>query len=226
MPLSINQATRFLASASHDFGQPVNAARLYFEQLRRSTGTAEKAKAASGLEWALESVSQMVDQVTNYLRLDAGVVTGAQVAVPLGPVIAQVVEHNEPAARLGGVQLRTLATTLAVVGDKALIERALGNLIGNAIRHAGAARILVGAKRHQGRVRLWVIDDGRGVALADQVRLFDPYVQGTDHQGEVRGGYGLGLASVRLAAELMKGDAGYAPRWTNGSAFFVELTRG
>ena len=214
---------RFLASASHDLDQPVHSARLYFEQLMRSEDAGERRKAARGLEWALDAIGVTVAEVTSHLKLDAGAITARHEPVSLNGVISEAVEINEPAARLRKVALRTLPTSLAVIGDPHLIERVLGNYIGNAIRHAGARRILVGAKRQQGRVRLWVIDDGCGIAAADRATLFDAYVQGSDHRGEIRGGYGLGLASVRMMAGLMHGSAGHDPRWMQGSAFFLEL---
>ena len=216
--------TRFLASASHDLGQPLNSARLYFDRLMQSRSAPEREQAAQGVERAFEAIGQMVEQVTNHLRLDAGVVVGVQTAVQLGQVIAQTVELHEPAARRAGIELRTLSNRLVVMGNPLLVERALSNLISNAIRHARARTILVGAKRHGTTVRLWVIDDGVGIVSADQATLFDPYIQGSDHDGEVRGGYGLGLASVRLMAELMQGRAGHEPRWRKGSAFFLELS--
>jgi len=218
--------TRFLASAAHDLGQPLNSARLYFDRLMQSTSTRERTKATQGVEGAFEALGQMVDQVTNYLRLDAGVLASSQSFVQLGQVIAQTVEQNEPAARQAGVELRTLSNHLVVAGDPILVERALGNLINNAIRHAHAKTILVGAKRHGLTVRLWVIDNGVGILPADQATLFEPYIQGSNHAGEIRGGYGLGLASVRLMADLMQGRAGHDPRWKQGSAFFLELSAG
>jgi signal transduction histidine kinase len=72
-------------------------------------------------------------------------------------------------------------------------------------------------------VRLWVIDDGVGVAEADAGRLFDDYVQGSDHGDEIRGGFGLGLASARRMAGLMQGAVGLERRWRGGSAFWLEL---
>ncbi|WP_293682593.1 sensor histidine kinase KdpD [uncultured Phenylobacterium sp.] len=216
--------TRFLASASHDLGQPLNSARLYFDRLMGSTSGRDRLKAAQGVEGAFEAIGQMIDQVTNYLRLDAGALASREAAVQLGQVIAQTVEQHEPAARTARVVLRTLSNRLVVAGDPILVERVLGNLIHNAIRHAQARTILVGAKRHGSMVRLWVIDDGVGILPADQATIFDPYVQGSDHAGEIRGGYGLGLASARLMADLMGGRVGYDPRWRNGSAFFLELS--
>jgi len=83
--------------------------------------------------------------------------------------------------------------------------------------------VLIGARRQAGRVRLWVIDDGVGICEADAPRLFEDYVQGSNHGDEVRGGFGLGLASARRMARLMGGGVGLEPKWLNGSAFWLEL---
>jgi signal transduction histidine kinase len=95
--------------------------------------------------------------------------------------------------------------------------------LGNAIRHARAKRILIGVRWHGGNVRVWVIDDGVGILPADLPRLFDDYVQGSDHGQEIRGGFGLGLATTLRLARLMGGDAGYEAKWVKGSAFWLEL---
>jgi signal transduction histidine kinase len=91
------------------------------------------------------------------------------------------------------------------------------------VRHSAGRRVLVGARRRQDRVRLWVIDDGHGIPVADRATLFDEFVQGSDHGDHVRGGFGLGLASARRMARLMGGDAGFDPKWERGSAFWLEL---
>jgi len=130
---------------------------------------------------------------------------------------------NEPAARLAGVTILALPSRLLAAADASLTERALGNLVANSIRHAKAHRVLIGARRRLGRIRLWVIDDGVGVAEADAPRLFEDFVQGSDHGDEVRGGFGLGLASARRMASLMDGAVGLERRWLAGSAFWLEL---
>ena len=136
---------------------------------------------------------------------------------------ARVAELNEPAARLAGVEVHALPSRLEARADPALTERALGNLVANSLRHAKARRVLVGARRRAGRVRRWVIDDGVGIAPADAPRLFEDYVQGSNHGDEIRGGFGLGLSSARRMAGLMGGDVGLDAKWTAGSAFWLEL---
>lgn len=215
--------TRFLASASHDLGQPLQAARLFFDQAVRAKDARGRALAQRKVTWAFDATQQLLGQMLDHLRLEAGGVEPHVGRLAVGPLIARLAELNEPAARLADVEILALPTHLHVLADPALTERALGNLLGNAIRHAKARRVLVGARRREGRVRLWVIDDGVGVSDADSPRLFDDFVQGSDHGDEVRGGFGLGLASARRMAGLMGGDIGLDRGWLAGSAFWLEL---
>lgn len=214
---------RFLASASHDLGQPLQAARLSFDQATRSPMPDQRRRAEKRVTWAFDSMEHLLHQMLDHLRLDAGAVQPRIRAVELGPLISRVCEMNEPAARLAGVDLHAMPSRRAVLGDPALIERIAGNLLTNAIRHAKARRVLVGVRRRGGRVRLWVVDDGTGVPEADRAALFTDYAQGSNHGDEIRGGFGLGLSSARRMAELMDGGIGLQGNWLNGSAFWLEL---
>ncbi len=214
---------RFLASASHDLGQPLQAARLFFEKVVRTRDGRARRDAIEKVEWAFDSMEQLLNQMLDHLKLETGAVRPRLGRVAVGPLIARIAEVNEPAARLAGVEILALPTRLETVADAQLAERALGNLVGNSIRHAKARRVLVGARRRAGRVRLWVIDDGIGIPEADAPGLFEDFVQGSDHGDEIRGGFGLGLASARRMADLMGAGVGYEQKWSKGSAFWLEF---
>ncbi len=217
--------TRFLTSASHDLGQPLQAAQLSFEQAMRNPEPGERERAARRVRWALDATALMLQGMLEHLRLEAGVVAARVSDVAVGPLIARLAELHEPAARLANVDLHALPSGLTVRADPALLERAIGNLLLNAIRHARAQRILVGARRARDRVRIWIIDDGVGIPAADAGTLFDDYVRGSNHGDEIRGGFGLGLASAQRITRLMDGRIGIDVRWTRGSAFWIELPR-
>lgn len=218
--------TRFLAAASHDLQQPLQAARLFFDQAMRAPDAPRRQAAIGHLIRAFDAMEQLLTGTLDHLRLERQDIAPAIERVPAGSIIAHVIERSEPAARLAGIDLIAVATSAAISADPALAERALGNLVANAIRHSGGARVLVGARRRPGRVRLWVIDDGHGIPDADRATLFDEFVQGSDHGDHIRGGFGLGLASARRLALLMGGGAGFDPKWETGSAFWLELPAG
>ena len=215
--------SQFLASASHDLAQPLQAARLFFDQVMRSPPGQAHDRAVRNVRWAFDTTEHLLGQMLDHLRLESGEITSQIGRVALGPLIAGVAEMHEPAARLARLSIVAMPTRLIAQCDRSLTERALGNLVGNAIRHAKARRLLIGARRRQGCVRIWVIDDGTGIPAADLPQLFDDHVQGSNHGDEIRGGFGLGLASSRRMTGLMQGAAGHDPGWTRGAAFWIEL---
>lgn len=218
--------TRFLAAASHDLGQPLQSARLFLDQALRSPDAGRRAKAGANARTALAAMERLLNQMLDHLRLGAGSVQPRKRAISASEPIAQVAAQFEPAAAMAGVELRAAPSRITLNTDPGMIERALGNLVDNALRHAGARRVLIGARRTGQTARFWVVDDGVGIPEDERKRLFDDYVQGARAGGGERGGFGLGLGSVRRMAELMGGRAGLDPGWCKGSAFFIELPLG
>ncbi len=214
---------RFLASASHDLGQPLQSARLFFDQVVRGSDPALRASAVMHTEAAFALIERRLRQMIEHLRLES--VETAAVLVPLatGPSIARTAALAEAMAAQKAIAIHALPSSLQVWADAELLERALLNLVDNGLRHARGTRLLIGARRRGSSVRIWVIDDGVGIAAGDVDSLFEDYFQGSNHGDEVRGGFGLGLASVQRTMALMNGNAGLDPNWTRGAAFFLEL---
>ena len=106
--------------------------------------------------------------------------------------------------------------TLAILGNEELLERALENLLTNAIRYARTS-VFVEARAENGRVSISVSDDGPGISEADMPRLFERCYKGSG------GNFGLGLAIARSAARAMGGDIAAANRPQGGAVFTITL---
>jgi signal transduction histidine kinase len=214
--------TQFMAAASHDLGQPLQAARLFFEQAVASGDAARRSAAERNTRSALGAMERLIHQMLDHLRLGEGVVEARIEAFEAGAMIARVAGQFVPLADLSGVAITALPSRLQACGDPALVERALGNLVDNALRHSRATRVVVGARRRGRLVRLYVVDNGHGIAAGEEARLFDAFVQGHE-DGQPRTGLGIGLSSVRGLMALMHGATGLDRHWRNGAAFFIEL---
>lgn len=214
----------FLAAASHDLGQPLQAARLYFDQAVRGVDVVKKERAVRQADAAFQLLERQLRATVDHLRLESGNLHAQLAPTPVGPVIAQAAALFAAAAEQAGVVLRLVPSTLAALGDVDLLGRVLANLLDNAIRHSGAKNVLLGVRRRgPTHLRFWVIDDGSGVAPEDVERIFGEFVRGSDHGDRERGGFGLGLASARRMAALMNGSVGLDRRRRRGSAFFLEV---
>jgi signal transduction histidine kinase len=172
---------------------------------------------------AFAAADQLISHMLNHLRLEADAVDPYLALIAVGPVLARVAAQFAPAAAEVGTAVKVVPSSVRLRLDRVLFERAFGNLVANAITHSGATRIVVGVRRRGARVRIWVIDNGCGIARVDVGHIFDDYYRGSDSQARVKGGFGLGLSSVRRIARLMEGSAGLDPRWLHGAAFYLEF---
>lgn len=217
--------TRFLQAATHDLGQPLQAARLFHEQALRAAGEQPRRDAAEAARAAFDAMERLLHSILDHLRLSEGRMVAKIGPVPVDRLLAGLVRQFKPMAALHGVDLAALPVGRhlgrQVLGDPYLCERVLGNLIDNALRHAGAKRVRIGLRRDPaGIVRLFVADDGIGLRQANVEALFEDFTQGPGH---AEGGFGLGLASARRAALAMGGRLGHEPRWRRGTQFVLEL---
>ena len=215
--------TRFIASASHDLQQPVQAAWMFAENALHATNDISRARATSGMRNSFASVQALLESMLDHLRLEAGAVVVRRESVALDGLVHEVLGENLGAAEAAGLKFHNVHSSLDVLADRALLKRALTNLVVNAIRHSDARKLLIGARLSGEIVTLWVIDDGRGIAPSEHARLFDDYTRGTEEEGATQGGFGIGLASVRRIVGLLAGRAYIDPRWKDGAAFALCL---
>jgi signal transduction histidine kinase len=213
--------TRFIASASHDLGQPLQAASLFVRQLTESGRTKNHVNAVTGLEQAIGQALVMVRHMLQFLRLEADQVKPNCSPVDVSSVLQAAAQLSGEEARLADVTIKICASSIHLNTDSSLLQRAVDNLLGNALKHGKGSKVLMGLKSSgHGKHRLWVIDNGIGVPKAEQEYVFQDYAQGSKAS---LGGFGLGLSSVRRIAILLGGTAGIDPRWRNGCATFIEL---
>lgn len=215
--------THFIAAASHDLGQPLQAAALYFDQAMSARDATARERAAKGVRTAFAATDELLSHMLNHLRLEADAVQPQVSTVRLASAFRRLSVQYRPAARAAGMRLNVVGSRYSVLTDPALLDRALGNLVHNAVQHSTGERVLVGARKHRGNLRVWVIDDGAGVDPTDTRNIFQDYYRGGGSAAPGKGGFGLGLSSALRISKLLGGDAGLDERWRGGAAFYLEF---
>lgn len=213
--------TTFIAAASHDLRQPLQAAMLFFQQLSMNPKAELRDRAETGVRRAFQEANALLDRMLEHLRLESGTMPTAISAVDLAPLIATLASEHEMIARNAGIRLRGFGGLHRAHTDPHLLSRILRNLLHNACTHSNGERLLILTRQMGNRVRLYVIDDGVGFGDSAE-QCFQPYVQGAVARGKAQG-MGLGLAVSREMARLVGGSLGLDPRWTGGAAIYVDL---
>ncbi len=215
--------TRFIAAASHDLQQPIQAARLYFEQLVATEPSARARILAGGRE-AFRAVQTLLEDMLEHLRLDARAVAARPEPVALEPLFEELALQYAAAAAVAGMQIVTRSTPCIARADRRLLRRALGNLIDNAIKHSGGRRVEVSAgPTATGAVEIRVADDGGGISAGNAARLFDREFSVRHTSRSSVAGFGLGLPSAHRIAELLGGTLQLAPSTGRGCDFRLVL---
>ena len=127
------------------------------------------------------------------------------------------------AGAAGAILTVNAVPELRVRAGRRIVERAVSNLVVNAVRHAEAKRIAVTVERADGRGVVTVADDGVGIAAEHLPRLFERFYRPDRSRSRERGGTGLGLAIVKHAADACGGDVTVASTAGAGTTFRMRI---
>jgi signal transduction histidine kinase/ActR/RegA family two-component response regulator len=216
--------TRFLAAASHDVLQPLNAARLYATSLAEREMAGSEAKLARNIDASLEAVEEILNVLIEISRLDAGRLEPDITDFALNEVFERLEVEFSPLAREKGLDLRIVPTGLWVSSDRRLLRRVLQNLVSNAIKYTAAGKVLVGVRRRGETLSVQVCDTGPGIPKAKRALIFKEFQRLEETARSVRG-LGLGLAIVERIGKVLGHGIELQSVPGRGSVFAVELPR-
>jgi Na+/proline symporter/signal transduction histidine kinase len=228
--------TRFLAAASHDILQPLNAARLYVTSLverltpfpAAANGSGKggdvrgEAQLAANIDASLEAVEDILSALLEISRLDAGAMKPEIATFPADELFRRLESDFRPLARDRGLDLVFMPCSLSIRSDRRLLRRLLQNLISNAIKYTLTGRVLVGCRRRGDRLRIDVYDTGIGIPPDKRDAVFVEF-QRLDEAAKVARGIGLGLSIVERIARVLDHPITLASERSRGTHFSIEV---
>lgn len=216
----------FIASISHELRAPLTLILGYAELLHGMGGTlpaGTRVGMASEVLEASKRLKEVVDNLLDFAQLQRG-------EMRLQPVVYDLVPDLEGAlARYGktpgGDRLQLEAPAeLTVRADRDRLLVAVGHLLTNALRYAPAGPVVVRARADEGVVRIEVEDEGPGIPLDEQPRVWEKFYRGAAVAGlNVQPGGGVGLAIARAIVEAHGGRVGLESAPGRGTLVWLEL---
>lgn len=214
---------KYLAAASHDLLQPLNAARLLISTLRERSLPVSERLLVERTHQALEGAENLLTDLLDISRLDQSAIRPELEAFALDELLGPLASEFDGVARSAGLQLRARIPPLRVRTDARLVARILRNFLSNACRYTPRGGVLLAARRRGDKVRLEVWDTGRGIP-ADQLRaIFLEFNQLDVGRAADRQGVGLGLAIVDRIAGLLGCRVQVRSMPGRGSLFAIEV---
>jgi signal transduction histidine kinase/CheY-like chemotaxis protein len=217
--------TRFIAAASHDILQPLNAARLYVTSLIERQRAGEDGALVQNVDASLEAVEEIFAALLDISRLDTGAMQPELTDFRIDELLQRLEVEFAPLAREKGLTLKFMPCSLAVRSDRRLLRRLLQNLVSNAIKYTPAGGVLVGCRRRGTRLRIDVCDTGIGIPQGKRRAVFKEFHR-LDQGARVARGVGLGLSIVERIARVLDCEVALKSNVGRGSRFSVEVQRG
>lgn len=213
--------SRFLAAASHDLLQPINAARLFVASLHAKLndihqnppvfvdgsvdGSSRHHSLRSDvdhLDDALAQAEQLISSLREISRLGSGKERPKRESFSIDSLLRPLAGEAGALACKQGLEFRWVPSSVWVFSDPHLLRRVLQNFISNALRYTRNGKVLLGCRRHQDRLVVEVWDTGPGIAEADRQRIFDEFERlNTSSAGNQ--GLGLGLSIAQRISQLL-----------------------
>lgn len=215
--------TRFLAAASHDILQPLNAARLYATSLAERKTDGQNGQLIRNVDASLEAVEDILGALLDISRLDAGAMRPEVSIFRIDELLNALQVEFEPMAAEKNLELRVMDCSLSVRSDRRLVRRVLQNFVSNAVKYTNRGRVLIGARRRAGKISVEVHDTGTGIPDNKRKVIFQEF-QRLENAGVADKGIGLGLSIVERIAQMLGHRISLRSRHGCGSMFALDLT--
>ena len=218
--------TRFLAAASHDLLQPLNAARLFVSALADLDHSKPNRGLISNIEISLGAVEDLLAALLDISKLDAGAVQPEIAEFPIASLLGPLVTEHRALAEDQGLDLRHVSSRAVVRSDLRLLRSIIQNFLSNAVRYTQRGRVLLGCRRVGGGLRIEVWDTGPGIPGDKFDEIFEEFRQLDSRGIKHERGLGLGLAIVRRAAKTLDVPIEMRSIVGRGSVFSVTVPLG
>ena len=212
----------FLAAASHDLRQPVQALSLLNGALRRTVKDERALEMIEAQEHSLTAMTNLLNSLLDISRLDAGAITPDLEEFPMQRLVDRLSPEFARQAQHKGLSFESNSCGSVVCSDPNLLSEIIQNLVANAIRYTDRGQVAVQCIERGGHCHIEVKDTGIGIDEDQFEEIFLEFHQVRSRGGN-KEGFGLGLAIVRRLADLLNHEIEVTSDVGNGSCFTVKL---
>lgn len=217
-----NANSAFLAAASHDLRQPVQALSLLNGALRRTVKDERALEMIDSQQHSLTAMTNLLNSLLDISRLDAGAVSPELEDFPIRRLIDRLSDEFARQAQHNGLEFSSLSNDSVVCSDPNLLAEIIQNLVSNAIRYTDKGGVTLECIETEGQCRIDVTDTGIGIEEDQIDAIFGEFHQ-CKAPGASKEGFGLGLAIVKRLADLLEVQIDVVSDVGKGSCFSIIL---
>jgi PAS domain S-box-containing protein len=218
--------TRFVAAASHDLLQPINAARLFASALEsRAREHPELLELAGRIDGSMRAAEELLNDLLDIARLDSNAMRPEITSFAIADLLEDLGRQYAPLAQARDLRLTIVDCREVIRSDRVLLRRIVQNYISNALRYTERGGVVVGCRRRGEQLEIAVYDTGPGVAEHERDRIYAEFSRLDQGSPWGEKGLGLGLSICDRLARLMDHHLTLISRPGRGSLFGVQVPR-
>ena len=211
--------TAFLANMGHEIRTPLNAIVGFADLLPVVQTEEERSQLITEIQNNNQKLLHIIDGLVSMSKIEAGAKSLLMASVDLNQVLQQMVDTYQPTTNVP-ITLQCAMDKLMIESDRDKLYEIVDNLIQNAVKFTIEGSIRIGYDLvDDNHVHIWVSDTGKGIAVADQQRIFERFIK----LDEYIPGTGLGLSVVKSHVQSLDGKMGVESEIGKGSTFWVDL---
>ena len=215
--------THFLAMASHDILQPLNAAKLYLSALNEMAKPDEVDAIIEKLSESIDSSETLIGTLLDIARLDQGGLQAQMGLHSFVEIVSPLIDETRMMAAKKNLRLRVRVADVWVNTDRTYLFRIVQNLLSNAVKYTDSGHILFSARKRNGQLLVQVWDSGLGISDEQQKQVFNDFYRVSNNKEH---GVGLGLGVVSRLAEKIDAKITLSSELGRGSVFGFSLPLG
>lgn len=212
----------FLAAASHDLRQPVQALSLLTGALRRTAKDSLVLEMVESQQHSLDAMTNLLNSLLDISRLDAGAVEPEFEEFPVQRLVDRLSAEFARQAMQKELQFNSCNCDTMVRSDPNMLGEVIQNLVSNAIHYTDKGSVSLSCDESDGSLRIGVTDTGIGIEADQLDKIFQEFHQ-IKTPGQEKEGFGLGLAIVRRMADLLDHEVTVESAPGKGSTFSVSM---
>jgi Na+/proline symporter/signal transduction histidine kinase/CheY-like chemotaxis protein len=215
-----NTKSQFLALASHDILQPLNAAQLYANSLLDSNRERRDVSVLGKISQSISSAESIISSLLEISRIDMGSITPTITHFKIDDIMRPLVDSAK-LSKSEKVSIHYVPSSALVQSDQGFLSRVLQNFISNAVKYTQEGKVLIGCRRMHQHLRVCVYDTGHGIADTELDNIFNDFYR-SPGQTKITG-LGLGLSVAKRLAELLEHKVEVHSKINQGSCFCIDI---
>ncbi len=223
---AFKRKNNFIATASHDLRQPLQAIGLFIESLEHQISNKDQRAILKKMKQSSNALTELLNGILDISKLDADAVIASKSHFCLAPLLKTLEDEFKTETMRKSLDLHVTSTNSFIFTDSLLLVRIIRNLLNNAVKYTQKGSVILNTEIDGDSLLIHIKDSGPGIPKEQYLAIFDEYNQLEDQHSLPNFGMGLGLSIVKRLTDLLDLDISLNSKLDQGTHFTLTVPLG